>query len=99
MPEGYQPLHGTRLARRRSGVRVRKLIISSSPLVSSLKQFSVTAAGEAFETALAKVIVADPFRRVQHPYFGLIDLEEFGIVGAAHTRHHTRFLPSLETPE
>ena len=58
----------------------------------------LAAAGDAFATALVQASVADPLRRVQHPYFGLISLEEFGIVAAAHTRHHMRFLPLIETP-
>ena len=31
-------------------------------------------------------------RRVQHPYFGLLTIEDFGIFAAAHTRHHIEFL-------
>ena len=57
------------------------------------------AAGHAFETALAQAITSDPLRRVQHPYFGLISVEEFGIVAAAHTRHHLRFLPQIDAPD
>jgi hypothetical protein len=59
----------------------------------------LAARGDGFEAALVQATAADPLRRVQHPYFGLLSLEEFGIVAAAHTRHHMRFLPTIAAPE
>jgi len=57
----------------------------------------LVSAGCAFQAALLAT-TADSRRQVQHPYFGLIRIEEFEIVATAHTRHHMRFLPTVQAP-
>jgi hypothetical protein len=58
---------------------------------------ALASAGHAFHTALVVSSTVEG-RRVQHPYFGLISIEEFSIFAAAHTRHHMNFLPTVPSP-
>lgn len=55
-------------------------------------------AGRMFCAALADAASAAPPRQVRHPYFGYLSMDDFGLVAAAHTRHHMRFLPEPLAP-
>jgi hypothetical protein len=59
---------------------------------------ALVSAGRAFHTALLQTATVEAARRVQHPYFGLISIEEFSLFAAAHTRHHMSFLPTVPSP-
>jgi uncharacterized damage-inducible protein DinB len=49
---------------------------------------------EEFEAVFADTWSGEPRRRVTHPFFGAITLDEAIQLAAVHTRHHAAFLPS-----
>jgi hypothetical protein len=55
------------------------------------------AALQAFADALAVAGDSNPERLIRHGFFGELPLRELGLVAAAHTRHHARFLPDVAT--
>jgi hypothetical protein len=45
-----------------------------------------------FETLLRETMAREPRRRVTHPYFNALSLEQLLRFGAIHTRHHAAFV-------
>ena len=50
---------------------------------------------EEFESVFAATWTGEPKRRVTHPFFGGITLDDAIRLAAVHTRHHAAFLPPL----
>jgi hypothetical protein len=49
---------------------------------------------EEFETVFAEKWTGEPRRRVTHPFFGGLTLDDAIRLAAVHTRHHAAFLPA-----
>lgn len=47
---------------------------------------------QSFEAVLRETMARDPRRRVTHPYFNALTLEQLLRFGAVHTRHHAAFV-------
>jgi hypothetical protein len=61
------------------------------PLVAQLRQ-----RGGEFDTMLARIWRSEPRRRLTHPLFGAISLDQAIRLCAVHTRHHAAFLPASQ---
>jgi hypothetical protein len=102
-PERSQALYATVMPKLRAGeplptgVRTQADADPTTAAQISADDRDTVLRALAFHTALVvSSTVEGP--RVQHPYFGLISIEEFSIFAAAHTRHHMNFLPTVPSP-
>ena len=50
-----------------------------------------------FESVFSEKWVREPERRISHPFFGLITLDQSIRLAAVHTRHHAALLPAAST--
>jgi hypothetical protein len=55
---------------------------------------SLLACGDRFETTFLEKLATEPKRRVTHPFFGGLTLDQTITLLAVHNRHHAAFLPT-----
>lgn len=67
----------------------------STPAARLLEE--LLASGRSFEALFLEKIAAEPRRRVTHPFFGGLTLDQTITLLAVHNRHHAAFLPDTST--